>query len=78
MKTARYFDERGATWIPLTGRYSLRRSDPGGPGLRCQRCGRGFRYLGPGDQPIRDAETLARIKALVIPPAVVRLLIRHG
>jgi DNA topoisomerase IB len=32
------------------------------------RCGRGFRYLGP-DAPVTDPETLARIKALVIPPA---------
>jgi DNA topoisomerase I len=47
----------------------LRRSDPNGPGIRRRRCGRGFRYLGPGAQPVRDPETLARIKALVIPPA---------
>ena len=47
----------------------LRRSDPAGPGIRRLRCGRGFRYLGAGDQPVRDPQTLARIKALVIPPA---------
>src|ERR1051326_2934060 len=47
----------------------LRRSDPAGPGIIRRRCGRGFRYLGPGAQPVRDAETLARIRALVIPPA---------
>jgi len=47
----------------------LRRSDPNGPGIRRRRCGRGFRYLGPDTQPVRDPETLARIKALVIPPA---------
>jgi DNA topoisomerase IB len=47
----------------------LRRSDPNGPGIRRRRCGRGFRYLGPGAQPVRDPEALARIKALVIPPA---------
>jgi DNA topoisomerase IB len=47
----------------------LRRSDPAGPGIRRVRHGRGFRYLGPGDQPVRDPETLARVKALVIPPA---------
>jgi len=28
-----------------------------------------FRYRGPNGQPIRDRETLARIKSLVIPPA---------
>jgi DNA topoisomerase I len=47
----------------------LRRSDPAGPGLRRQRSARGFRYLDAGDQPVRDRETLARIKALVIPPS---------
>jgi DNA topoisomerase IB len=47
----------------------LRHSDPAGPGIRRRRCGRGFRYLGAGDAPVRDPETLARIKALVIPPA---------
>jgi DNA topoisomerase IB len=47
----------------------LRHSDPAGPGIRRRRCGRGFRYLGAGGTPVRDPETLARIKALVIPPA---------
>jgi DNA topoisomerase IB len=47
----------------------LRRSNPDGPGIRRQRCGRGFRYLGTGDVAVRDPATLARIKALVIPPA---------
>jgi DNA topoisomerase IB len=46
----------------------LRRSDPGAEGIRRRRCGRGFRYLGP-DGPVTDPPTLARIKALVIPPA---------
>ena len=47
----------------------LRRSDLCGPGIRRRRCGRGFRYLSAGGQPVVDRETLARIKALVIPPA---------
>jgi DNA topoisomerase IB len=47
----------------------LQRSDPNGPGIERRRCGRGFRYLGPGAVPVRDPETLARIRALVIPPA---------
>lgn len=34
-----------------------------------RRCGRGFRYLTPERGPVADATTLARIKALVIPPA---------
>src|ERR1051326_5943012 len=47
----------------------LGRSDPSGPGIKRRRCGRGFSYLGPDATPIHDRDTLARIKALVIPPA---------
>jgi DNA topoisomerase IB len=47
----------------------LRRSDPNGPGIRRLRHGRGFRYLDSRGGPVRDPEALARIKALVIPPA---------
>src|ERR1700761_9148616 len=46
----------------------LTRSDLSSGGIRRRRCGRGFRYLGP-DAPVTDPLTLARIKALVIPPA---------
>jgi DNA topoisomerase-1 len=42
---------------------------PGPPGIRRRRAGRGFVYLGPGGRRIRDARTLRRIRALVIPPA---------
>src|SRR5579871_6177774 len=48
-------------------------------GLRYDRCcrncirrirsGKGFRYVGPDDKPVRDEKTLARIRSLVIPPA---------
>ena len=48
---------------------ALRRSDPSGTGIRRRRCGRGFRYLDPDTAVITDPRTLARIKALVIPPA---------
>jgi DNA topoisomerase I len=48
---------------------ALVRSDLSGPGIRCRRHGRGFRYLRPDGTPVRDAEVLARIRALVIPPA---------
>ncbi len=47
----------------------LRRSDLRGPGLRRVRRGRGFSYYAPDGAPITDAETLGRIKDLVIPPA---------
>ena len=40
-----------------------------GPGIIRQRCGSGFRYIGPDGKPIRDQKVLARIRALVIPPA---------
>jgi DNA topoisomerase-1 len=39
-----------------------------GPGIRRRRVGRGFVYL-DGGRRVRDAETLARIRSLVIPPA---------
>lgn len=39
------------------------------PGIRRIRCGKGFRYRNPDGSPVKDAETLARIKSLVIPPA---------
>ena len=46
----------------------LVRSDVSRPGIRRRRCGRGFRYL-MDSSAVTDPETLARIKALVIPPA---------
>lgn len=39
------------------------------PGITRRRAGKGFRYLGPDGKPVRDAETLGRIRSLVIPPA---------
>jgi DNA topoisomerase-1 len=39
------------------------------PGIARRRCGRGFRYLGPDGAAVRDAATLERIRALVLPPA---------
>jgi DNA topoisomerase IB len=48
---------------------ALMRSDLSGPGIRRRRHGRGFRYLGPDGAPVRDPEAVARIRALVIPPA---------
>jgi len=39
------------------------------PGIQRKRAGKGFAYVGPDGKPIRDAETLVRIKHLVIPPA---------
>ena len=47
----------------------LRRSVVRGPGLRRVRRGRGFSYHNADGTTITDAETLQRIKDLVIPPA---------
>jgi DNA topoisomerase IB len=47
----------------------LRRSDPNGTGTRRGRRGRGFRYLRADGAAVTDPRALARIKALVIPPA---------
>lgn len=48
---------------------ALVRSELTGPGIRRRRCGRGFRYFAPDGTPLADAGTLARVRALVIPPA---------
>jgi len=39
------------------------------PGITRKGVGRGFRYTGPDGKPVRDKETLARIRSLAIPPA---------
>ncbi|HEU0107431.1 MAG TPA: DNA topoisomerase IB [Vicinamibacteria bacterium] len=39
------------------------------PGLRRQKAGRAFRYLGRNGRVLRDPRTLGRIRSLVIPPA---------
>jgi DNA topoisomerase-1 len=39
------------------------------PGIRRLRAGAGFRYVGPDGRPVRDPETLGRIRSLAIPPA---------
>ncbi len=47
----------------------LRRVDCSVPGLARKRSGRGFAYYDRGGERIDEAETIARIKALGIPPA---------
>jgi DNA topoisomerase-1 len=47
----------------------LRYVGDGAPGLRRTRRGKAFRYLRPDGRPVRDPRALARIRALVIPPA---------
>ncbi|MDA0635994.1 DNA topoisomerase IB [Nonomuraea sp. MCN248] len=47
----------------------LRPSDPNEPGITRRRRGRGFSYHDARGETIRDQATLARIRALTIPPA---------
>lgn len=47
----------------------LRRSDPSAPGYTRVRRAHGFDYMDSRGSPIADPQTLARIHALVIPPA---------
>ena len=59
--------------LPAVGRLAaaptLRYSTDAEPGVVRRRAGRGFQYRGPAGASIRDAATLARIRALAIPPA---------
>ena len=55
--------------LPTRRARRLRRSDPSGPGLARRRCGKGFMYLDEEGERLTDAEIVARITALVIPPA---------
>jgi DNA topoisomerase I len=43
--------------------------DDAAPGFTRRRCGRGFMYVDATGAPIRDPETVARLRALVVPPA---------
>jgi DNA topoisomerase I len=54
---------------PQVARHAgLRYVSDESPGIRRHRAGDSFRYTGPDGRPVRDAETLARIRSLVIPP----------
>jgi DNA topoisomerase-1 len=48
---------------------ALRRVRCTGPGISRRRQGRGFTYLHPSGQRVRDEATLKRIRSLAIPPA---------
>lgn len=53
----------------------LRRSDPAGPGITRRRAGKSFQYVTPEGERIDDPAELARMSALVIPPAWSRVWI---
>lgn len=59
-------------WIRTAG---LRYVSDTQPGIRRQRAGKGFRYIGVDGTTIRDTRVLQRIKVLVIPPAWVEIWI---
>jgi DNA topoisomerase IB len=48
---------------------ALKRVRCTGPGISRRRQGRGFTYVHPNGQPLRDAATRERIRSLAIPPA---------
>jgi DNA topoisomerase-1 len=55
---------------PISARRAgLRYVDDRRPGIRRVRTNRGFRYLKPNGQPLRDRAALKRIRTLAIPPA---------
>lgn len=63
-----------ATSTPQPGRsdaaaIGLRYVSPNEPGIQRRRAGRGFSYVGVDGRPIGSPDELARIKAIVIPPA---------
>ena len=47
----------------------IRFSTDSQPGIRRRRAGHGFTYLTSDDHPVRDRQTLDRIKGLAVPPA---------
>jgi DNA topoisomerase I len=47
----------------------LRHASDDRPGITRRRSGRGFSYRDPEGRPIRDDETIARVRAIAVPPA---------
>lgn len=54
---------------------SLRYVSDEQPGISRRRAGKGFAYRSPQGAPLRDAETLRRIRSLAIPPAYTKVWI---
>jgi DNA topoisomerase-1 len=59
----------GRLRVSLEQMPRTRRVDCSQPGIARRRRGRGFVYLDAGGAHVEDAQTLARIRALAIPPA---------
>ncbi len=58
-----------AAWARAARAAGLRYASDDTPGITRRRSGRGFCYYGPDGEKITDAQTLARIRSLAIPPA---------
>lgn len=61
--------DKVANGVSSALRAGLRYANVGRPGIVRHRRGKGFVYLDPSGRLVRDARTLARIRALVLPPA---------
>lgn len=68
VRTNRARETKNTTTVSVPSPSNLRYATDTGPGIRRLRQGRGLSYRGP-DGPVRDSETLARIRKLAIPPA---------
>ncbi|MET0130097.1 MAG: DNA topoisomerase IB [Stenotrophomonas chelatiphaga] len=55
----------------------LRYVDDSQPGYQRRRAGKGFAYRDPAGQAVRDADVLARIRSLAVPPAYTDVWICH-
>src|SRR5438309_6459576 len=61
--------EQGDDPVEAARAANLRHVSGTRPGIRRRRSGSGFTYLDPDGRPIRDEETLGRIRSLAVPPA---------
>src|SRR4051812_19195962 len=62
-------DSRTDASVESARAAGLRYVSDASPGIRRRRAGSGFSYVGPTGSAVRDADTLARIRHLAIPPA---------
>ena len=61
--------EKVEDWKQSARDAGLRYTYDSKPGIGRKKTTKGFRYVGADGKPVRDKETLARIKSLAIPPA---------
>ena len=61
--------EKVEDWKQSARHAGLRYVYDNKPGIGRKKAAKGFRYVAADGKPVKDAETLGRIKSLVIPPA---------